>query len=162
MPKTTYRLIIENACYHIMTRGNRKQRIFMDENDYYAYLARLRKYKLECKFLLYGFCLMPNHVHLFGEPKTKDGLAKFMLRLNRSYTAYFNTKYDKVGHLWQGRFKSKVIIKDDYLIKCLQYIELNPVRMNISESIDEYKWSSYKERALIQQPKIKTLDKLCI
>lgn len=72
------RLLIENACYHINTRGNQQQRVFFDDNDYVAMLMRLRRYKKEHEFLLYGFCLMPNHVHLVGEPLQPDNLSKFM------------------------------------------------------------------------------------
>jgi len=91
---------------------------------------------------------MPNHVHLLGEIHKKENLAKFMHGVNRSYTGYFNEKYQAVGHLWQGRFKSKLIIKDAYLLDCLTYIELNPIRATIVERPSEYKWSSYKERNL--------------
>lgn len=142
------RLLLENACYHIITRGNQGQQVFLDEQDYRAYLLRLSRYKQRYGFLLYGFCLMPNHAHLIGEPKELKNLAKFMQGLQRSYTAYFNKRYRKVGHLWQERFKSKVIVKDDYLIDCIQYIELNPVRANMVRSPADYEWSSYRERVI--------------
>ena len=142
------RLLLEHACYHITTRGNQKQRVFLDEEDYQVYLFKLRKYKTRHGFMLYGFCLMPNHVHLIGEPKAKENLARFMHGLNRSYTAYFNKKYNKVGYLWQGRFRSKAIVKDNYLIDCIQYIELNPVRADLSKAPGSYQWSSHKERTL--------------
>jgi putative transposase len=66
--------------------------------------------------------------------------------INRGYTAYFNTKYGTVGHLWQGRFRSKPILKDEYLINCACYIEENPVRAGLVEDIAKYRWSSYTER----------------
>jgi len=87
-------------------------------------------------------------------------LAKFMHGLNRSYTAYFNKKYNKVGYLWQGRFKSKVVVKDDYLIDCLNYIELNPVRANMVKATQDYAWSSYKERVIAEEVFIKIVDNL--
>jgi putative transposase len=71
-----------------------------------------------------------------------------MQKLSRSYTAYFNKRYGKVGHLWQGRFNSKAIVKDGYLIDCIQYVETNPVRAGLAKSVSDYLWSSYKERAL--------------
>ncbi|MFH0826320.1 MAG: transposase [Candidatus Omnitrophota bacterium] len=80
-----------------MTRGNQRQQLFWEEKDYRVYLATLRRYKKRCGFLLYGFCLMPNHIHLVGEPKEVKDLARFMQGLRRSYTAYFNKKYKKVG-----------------------------------------------------------------
>lgn len=158
------RLLLKNACYHIITKGNQSQQVFQDEQDYKVYLARLKKYKSRYGFLLYGFCLMPNHVHIIGEPKIMKNLSKFMHGLNRSYTAYFNRKYNKTGHLWQGRFKSKVVVKDDYLIDCLHYIELNPVRANMVRSVFDYLWSSYKERNFPEDilNNAKIVDNLCI
>jgi putative transposase len=105
---------------------------------------------------------MPNHIHLIGEPRETGNLAKFMQSLNRSYTAYFNKRYKKVGHLWQGRFKSKVIIKDGYLLDCIHYIELNPLRANIVKAAGDYLWSSHKERVFSQGRSIELLDTLQI
>ncbi|MHA2218870.1 MAG: transposase [Candidatus Hodarchaeales archaeon] len=160
MPKIT-RPILDNACYHILTRGNRKQNVFAQEQDYDEYLKRLKYYKRKHRFKLYGYCLMPNHVHLFGEIKQKGDLAKFMHDINRSYTAYFNETYNKVGHLWQGRFKSKVVVKDEYLINCINYVELNPVRVSMVRVPHEYKWSSYMERSLSTK-KRRLLDSLIL
>lgn len=156
------RLLVQNACYHITTRGNQRQQIFWDVQDYKAYLSKLRRYKRRHRFLLYGFCLMPNHIHMIGEPKESKNLAKFMQGLTRSYTAYFNKRYKKVGHLWQDRFKSKVIVKDNYLIDCIHYIELNPVRANMVKAAGDYEWSSYRERILSQGINGKLLDELHI
>jgi len=110
--------------------------------------------------MLYAFCLMPNHVHLIGEPKKIVNLAKFMHGLNRSYTAYFNEKYNKVGHLWQGRFKSRIVARDDYLITCLNYIELNPVRANLAKTAQDYAWSSYRERVITEDAFFRIVDNL--
>ena len=80
----------------------------------------------------------------------------------RSYTNYFNKKYKKVGHLWQNRFKSKIINEDSYLIDCINYIEYNPVRAQISKSVGDYEWSSFRERMLSQNLNIKITDELDI
>lgn len=154
------RVLMDNVCYHIITRGNQKQRIFRENSDYGECLDRLRKYKKRYNFSLYAYCLMPNHIHLLGEIQITYELAPLMSSLLRSYTAYFNNKYDKVGHLWQGRFKSKVILKDRYLIDCINYIEANPVRTDISSTLDEYSWSSYKERALGRPTELPLLNGL--
>jgi putative transposase len=140
------RLLIPNACYHIIARGNQKQKVFLDTEDYLKYLFSLRKYKKKFNIRFYGFCLMPNHIHIIVEPQTNPDLPKFMQSLSRAYTAHFNNRYNKVGHLWQNRYKSKVIVKDDYLIDCIHYVELNPVRAGIVRSAGEYCWSSYQER----------------
>ena len=105
------RLIINNASYHIMVRGNQKQITFIEEEDFAKYLDLLRHYKREYGFKLYGYCLMPNHVHLILEVEDGIDLSKIMQGLNQAYTLWFNKKYEKVGHLWQGRYKSMVIQK---------------------------------------------------
>jgi len=145
MPRTP-RITMENACYHIITRGNQKQLVFKDRKDYDKYLSLLLKYKKLYQFKLYCFCLMPNHVHLIIEVKEPTMLCKIMKCLNLSYTLYFNFKYEKVGHLWQDRFKSKVIEKDAYLFECINYIEANPIRASLASDLTKYPWSSYNFR----------------
>lgn len=103
---------------------------------------------------------MPNHIHLIGEPTNPEKLPKLMQCLHRSYTAYYNKKYNKVGHLWQGRFKTKVIAKDRYLIDCFTYVELNPLRLNLVKNPKEYEFSSYLERNLNEDKNFRLLDKL--
>ena len=144
------RLVVEGAPCHIMVRGNRKQVVFKADEDCYKYMDMLIKYKKRYKFKLYGYCLMPNHVHIIGEADGKNSLSMFMRVLNRNYAGYFNNKYQKVGHLWQGRFKSKVIVRDKYLIDCINYIEVNPVRAELVERPHEYIWSSYRERNMLE------------
>lgn len=145
---TSTRVLIENGCYHIIARGNQKQNVFLEDVDFKAYLKRLMKYKRKFDFKLYGFCLMPNHVHLVGQIRIPKNLSKIMQAVTRSHTAYFNNKYLKVGHLWQGRFKNKIIAKDQYMVDCINYVELNPIRAGIVDILSEYQWSSYRERAL--------------
>ncbi|MBN2097811.1 MAG: transposase [Candidatus Omnitrophica bacterium] len=154
------RLLIENACYHLMVRGNQKQKVFLCDDDLQEYLERLRGYKKKFNFKLYGYCLMPTHVHIVGQIVVSRDLSKFMQALNRSYTAYFNDKYEKVGHLWQGRYRNKVIVKDQYLIDCISYVELNPIRAELVNSVCEYPWSSYRQRVLDDDSTI--LDKIAL
>jgi len=142
------RILLDNVCYHIIVRGNHRLKIFKFEKDYEEYLNKLRLYKKRYKFKLYAYCLMPNHIHFVCEVAQKRDLVKFMQGINRSYTAYFNELYGKEGHLWQGRYKNKILLKDQYLINCVNYVEQNPVRAEIVSSPLEYKWSSYKERVL--------------
>lgn len=145
---------MENVCYHLIIRGNRKQKIFRCAEDHTVYLSLLRKFKRKHKFKVYAFCLMPNHVHILGEVENPSDLSNFMHDLNRTYTLYFNKKYKKVGHLWQGRFKSMIITKDKYLIDCLNYIELNPLRSDLVKTLSEYPWDSYNTRVLGKDNKI--------
>jgi putative transposase len=157
---TKTRLLIKNACYHIYIRGNQKQIVFRESDDFEFYLRQLKRYKRKYSFRLYGYCLMPNHIHLVGEPIIPEKLSKLMQCLQRSYTAYYNKKYDKVGHLWQGRFKSKLIVKDRYLIDCIAYVEQNPVRASLVRNLKEYEFSSYLERNLTDNNGLGLIDKL--
>lgn len=147
MPRTT-RLLLSDVCYHIIQRGNQKQNIFLEEEDFKKYLQLLLHYKTKYKFKLYAYCLMPNHIHLIIEVKEENNLAKIMQGISLTYTLWFNKKYVKTGHLWQGRFKSGVIQKDRYLLDCLNYIEYNPLRANLTSSPVDYMWSSWKYRTL--------------
>lgn len=142
MPRAA-RATIKNGYYHIITRGNQKQIVFKEETDYPVYLKILNKYRKRYKFKLYCFCLMPNHVHLLIEIAEPQLLSKLMCGLNLSYTLYFNSKYNKVGHLWQDRFISRLIHRDAYLLDCINYIETNPVRAKLVQDITAYPWSSY-------------------
>jgi len=142
------RVFIDNACYHIITRGNRKQEVFKNDGDFEVYLHILKKAKKRYKILLYAYCLMPNHIHLLVGPKLAQNISLFMHWVSRGYAAYFNTKYETVGHLWQGRFKSKPIMQNEYLINCATYIENNPLRASLIDDIIKYRWTSYAERCL--------------
>ncbi|MDD4956290.1 MAG: transposase [Candidatus Omnitrophica bacterium] len=140
------RIYIDNVCYHIMARGTQKNKVFMSSDDRSTYLELLLRAKRKYRISVYAYCLMPNHVHLLVEPPEPYKISKFMHWLNRGYSTYFNVKYGKYGHLWQGRFRSKPILKGDYLLQCASYIEANPIRSNLSNNLHEYHWSSYKER----------------
>ena len=140
------RLILDNACYHIMARGNQKQNTFLEAKDYRVYFKLLKRYRRKYDFALYGYCLMPNHVHLVIKINKAANVAKIMQGLNQSYTLWFNNKYKKVGHLWQGRFKSLLIENGRYMLECLEYVEFNPVRSNLVSSPFVYPWSSWKMR----------------
>ena len=159
MPRTG-RIFVDNSIYHVMVRGNQKQAIFLEEADFSNYIDILKCYKKKYCFSLYGYCLMPNHAHLIMEVKNGPDLGKIMQGLNLTYAQWFNKKYKKVGHLWQGRYKSMLIQKDKYLLDCIMYVELNPVRANLSNSLCNYPWSSWKTRfenkedGLVNFPKI--------
>jgi len=143
------RVLIEHACYHIVARGNQKQVIFKENDDFDKFLGIVKMAKKKYTIKIYAYCLMPNHVHLLIDPSDSYEISKFMHWINRGYTAYFNTKYEKVGHLWQGRFKSKPIVKDNYLFHCASYIEMNPLRAGLVTDISNYLWTSYNERCLL-------------
>jgi REP element-mobilizing transposase RayT len=137
------RIEYEGAFYHVITRGNQKQRIFRDVADYDKYHQYLTIYKNRYHYALYAYVLMGNHVHLLME--TRDiPLSKIMQGINQSYTRYFNRKYREVGHLFQGRYKAILCDRDAYLLSLLKYIHNNPVRAKIAETADTYRWSSHQ------------------
>jgi len=144
MPRQA-RLILDNVCYHIITRGNQRQTVFRENMDCRTYFKLISKYKERYKFKIYGWCLMNNHVHLVIE---SEFLSKVMHAIDLSYAQYFKYKYKTIGHFWQDRYKSYVIQKDKYLINCISYIEYNPIRAKIALRPEDYEWSSYRARIL--------------
>lgn len=142
------RVLIDQAAYHIVIRGNQRQKAFKHDDDYSKYLKLLKKYKNRYKAKIYAYCLMTNHIHLLIDPEDKYTLNKIMHGISMSYAKYFNYKYRKCGHLWQNRYKNYVIQKDQYLINCATYIEMNPVKANMCQRPEDYPWSSYAARTL--------------
>lgn len=138
------RITVPNLPFHVLDRGNNRQVVFREEQDFGYFLKLLKKYKKELKFKLYHFCLMPNHIHLVIEPTVEGSLPKIMMRLTLAYASFFNKKYRGVGHVWQGRYKSSLIDKEDYFIQCGVYIELNPVRAGLVARPEDWRWSSYR------------------
>ncbi|MBU0547982.1 MAG: transposase [Candidatus Omnitrophica bacterium] len=150
MPRPS-RLIIDNSIHHVIARGNQKQITFIDECDFLRYLDLLKHYKHKYRFELYGYCLMPNHIHLIIKVLLGKDLQKIMQGLNQTYTIWFNEKYNKAGHLWQGRYKDMLVQEDKYLLDCITYVEFNPARANLVKSPAEYRWCSWNSRFGIKQ-----------
>lgn len=147
MPRIA-RIAPQEYIYHVLTRGNNRQDVFKEKKDYEKYLEILQRYKDKYKFKLYHYILMTNHIHLVIEPKEEGGsLAEIMKGINLSYAQYYKSKYKHIGHFWQDRYKSIIISKDNYLLACGSYVELNPVRAKIVEDPKDYRWSSYNTYA---------------
>src|SRR3972149_3872162 len=147
MPRSA-RIAPGDYVYHILTRGNNRQDVFQEEEDFKKYMELLLRYKKKYKFKLYHYVLMTNHVHLVLEPTERGGgLAEIMKGINLSYAQHYKRKYKHIGHFWQDRYKSIIISKDDYLLACGSYVELNPVRAGIVKDPRDYKWSSYNAYA---------------
>jgi putative transposase len=132
----------------VIQRGNNRQPIFLAPKDYEVCLECLREAKRKYRVRLYAYVLMTNHFHLLAEPERDGALGAFMQSVGRRYVRYFNDTYRRTGTLWEGRFKSAVVSRDDYLIRCSRYIELNPLRAGMVNHPREYRWSSYHRRAL--------------
>ncbi len=140
------------AQYHIMCRGNHRADIYRDDEDRHVYLTILEEERYKHNLIIISYCLMSNHVHLEVEVVDK-GPGMFMKMLNMKYAIFFNKKYNYVGHLFQGRYRSELIATDAQLLQTSKYIHLNPVRANMVEKPEQYAWSSYREY-LCQLPRI--------
>ena len=138
------RLCFDGAIYHVTARGDNREPIFLDTEDYRRYLTLLRRYKDRFRFTLYAYALMPNHVHFIIEPAPNTTISRIMQCLTITYTKWFNHRYRRVGHVFQGRFHSRLIEKDAYLLVASRYVHLNPVRAKLVRRPAEYLWSSYR------------------
>ena len=127
---------------HVIVRGNNKQILFEGPDDSRFFISRLGKYSREEKISLNAFCLMENHVHLLvNDPQ--GNVSAMMHHLNLSYSKYYNQKYERIGHLYQGRFLSEPVETEAYLFTVFRYILNNPQKAGICPAA-KYRWSSYK------------------
>ena len=146
------RFVIPGQPQHIIQRGNNRQDIFREEADYLFYLEKLTDAANKHQCDIHAYVLMTNHVHLLVTPRTENGIGKMMQTLGRYYVQYFNYRYKRTGTLWEGRYKATLIDSEQYLLTCMRYIELNPVRAkNMVKHPSEYIWSSYNYNALGKQ-----------
>jgi putative transposase len=143
------RFVIPGYPQHVIQRGNDRQDIFRAEGDYQFYLEKLSEAAKKHQCDIHAYVLMTNHVHLLVTPHTENGIGKMMQMLGRYYVQYFNYSYKRTGTLWEGRYKATLIDSEQYLLTCMRYIELNPVRaQNMANHPAEYPWSSYQCNAL--------------
>jgi putative transposase len=157
MPRKA-RLFVDNGYYHITTRGNDRRRVFQREDDYIRMLGITKSYIEKRRVQIFHYCFMPNHLHFILQAERSGDLPKFMQGILQVYAYYFHKRYDSVGYLFQNRYKSIHIEKENYLLECARYIERNPVRAKICDDPIEYPWSSYsfyaegKENGLVDKP----------
>lgn len=144
MPRIA-RGLADNQIYHIINRGNRRETVFHDNNDYERFLKLLIEAKDKYNIEIYAYCLMPNHFHLVIYTKYADSLSQ-MHWISSSYVRYYNKRYNISGHLWQGRYKSFIVQEDTYLLVLLKYVEANPKRARIVKDCCEYRYSSARNR----------------
>lgn len=181
--------------YHIYNRGNSKQKIFRDKEDYLRFIALLYIANTSDKFNIYdlkkyansdiyekeksdslvgigSYCLMPNHFHILITEKVEGGISNFMQKLSTAYAMYYNKKYERSGSLFEGKFKSKHIDKDNYFKYLFSYVHLNPIKLiqkdwkekgikNKTEAIkylNKYEYSSYLDFVEEERSQNKILD----
>jgi REP element-mobilizing transposase RayT len=130
--------------YHIILKGNNRQTIFYEDEDYERFLCALNDYKETCGYRLYGYCFMGNHIHILMKAE-REPLEQIFRRLCCSFVYWYNRKYGRVGNLFQDRFKSEPVEDDRYLLSVVRYIHQNPVKAGIVSDVGGYKWSSYTE-----------------
>jgi putative transposase len=140
------RIEYPDAVYHVTSRGNARNDIFLSDQDRTDFLFILALVVKRFNWLCHAYCLMDNHYHLLIE--TPDGnLSQGMRQLNGVYTQKYNWRHSKTGHVFQGRYKAILVDKDNYLLELCRYVVLNPVRANMVKKPEEWKWSSYKATA---------------
>jgi REP element-mobilizing transposase RayT len=139
----------KGGIYHVIARGNNKEFIFLDEKDKGYFISVLKKDTITMGCKVYGYVLMSNHYHIIMQTLDKK-LQEIMHKINNKYSKYFNLKYERVGHVFQGRYKSSIVQDESYMFHVLRYVHQNPVAAGLCKAVQDYKWSSdrYYRRGL--------------
>jgi len=135
------RLVLSGIPHHVTQRGNRREQVFFEDGDYALYLDLLAEAAGRAHVEIWGYCLMPNHVHVIAVPQDEVGLSRAFRHVHRHYTGYVNARQRWTGHLWQGRFSS-VAMDEPHFVASLRYVSLNPVRARLVERAEDWRWSS--------------------
>jgi REP element-mobilizing transposase RayT len=140
------RLEFEGALYHVTARGDRREPIFEDDDDRRVLLEVVGQGAARFDAVVFAYCLMDNHYHFVLQTQ-KPNLSRLMRHINGVYTQSYNRRHDKVGHLFQGRFKAVLVDRDAYLLEVCRYVDLNPVRAGMVKRARDWAWSSYRAHA---------------
>jgi putative transposase len=138
------RLTVPGYPHHVIQRGNNRQAIVLSDTDRETLLGLVTENALKHRVALHAYVLMDNHFHLLLSPETEDGVPKMMQALGRRYVRYFNDTHHRSGTLWEGRYKSTVVQSEAYLLACMAYIDLNPVRAGLVTQAADFVWSSHR------------------
>jgi putative transposase len=141
------RFFVPDTPQHVIQRGNDRQPIFRTSADHAFFLGCLEFAARRHGVAIHAYVLMTNHVHLLATPETGTSLPRAMQSLGRVYVQYFNSMHSRSGTLWEGRYKATIVESDRYLLACMRYIELNPVRAGLVEHPERYPWSSHRANA---------------
>ena len=144
------RFFVPGQPLHIIQRGNNREPIFASDDDYRFYLECLQDAADAQGLVIHAYVLMTNHVHLLASPESETSPPKTLQSVGRRYVQYFNHTYDRTGTLWEGRYKATLIDAESYLLTCMRYIEMNPVRAAMVDDPAHYRWASYRANALGQ------------
>lgn len=136
------RSLYNGAIYHVYSRGNNRKNLFLDSDDFLYFMTLLKQSKTMYEYDIFHYCLMTNHFHFLLRVAKGNDLPKIMHWLKLRYTRYYKNKYDFVGHLFQGRFKSPWIEGESYYLQCGRYIERNPVEAGMVQECHDYEYSS--------------------
>lgn len=150
------RLTLADLPHHVIQRGNNRQPIFVDRADRERLLALLADHATRLGVALHAYVLMDNHFHLLATPSTADGLPLLMQAVGRGYVRWFNDRHGRSGTLWEGRYRSTVIQPDPWLMVCMAYIDLNPVRSGVMPDAAAYQWSSHGHYAGVRHDRFLT------
>jgi len=141
------RLLLPGVPQHIVQRGNNRNPCFFADSDYLRYLEDLQTAASENDVSIHAYVLMSNHVHLLATPRGEWGITHMMQDVGRKFVQFINRSYLRSGTLWEGRFRACLVESEAYLLTCMRYIELNPVRARMVEHPEAYRWSSYTANA---------------
>jgi putative transposase len=150
------RLSIPGYPHHVIQRGNNRQAIFLDPADYQRMLELLEEHARQHGVAIHAYVLMGDHFHLLATPGDSDGLSRMMQAVGRRYVRYFNDAHGRSGTLWEGRFRSTLIDAQEYLLPCMTYIDLNPVRAGLVPQAQDYAWSSHGHYAGLRTDRMLT------
>lgn len=142
---TQARMFQVGSYYHVYNRGNRKDKIFPNNEDYSRFLAKLSEYSRRDGVGIAAWCLMPNHFHLIVSERQEGSISRMMRSLSTSTAKYYNWQYGTVGHLCQERFQARLVTSEADLLNVTAYVHANPSQMS---NYKTYRWSSYKAYAV--------------
>ena len=138
------RFFLPDVPVHVVQRGHSREAVFFEENDYLVYQRWLKEAAKRYHVDIHAYVLMTNHIHILATAHDKSGITRMMQYVGRYYVPYINHTHGTSGTIWEGRYKASLIHDEEYLLKCMRYIELNPVRANMVRSPGQYRWSSFR------------------
>ncbi len=141
------RFVIPGVPMHIVQRGHSREPVFFEDADYSAYRNWLQEAARRYHCDIHAYVFMTNHVHILATPSDSVGVSRMMQYVGRRYVPYINQAYGTSGSIWEGRYKASLVQEERYLLSCMRYIELNPVRANMVRNPGDYRWSSYCHNA---------------